>query len=621
MCQGAAGTGTRPDIRNMGWARLGAPFAVVAALLCALGVLVLTNETWEERVLEREISREVNAPDRRVDIGVTIKTVVQDPNGAELIPGMPRMRVVGSPRHLGGIVDTKATPPRIDGPSRRWDVPGRPADTPARIWYLSEAQAAVVLHNFPVTDPSQLGQLVYGSEGAGKTHALAVWHYVRWIEHLGENREGGQTAPTEQRLEFVRREMFDLFGVDWYRYEISNARFVMCDGTRIQLVSTYRQSKAQGSPIQGFNWSWCGRDEGQDQVDVHEDIVNRGRSARQGGELYHQLITATAKDDSEWRSLRDMLIASGRWVKRQLSIYFSPFVTRKSIEDKIVTMGRREALRRYGNPDGTVDDLLPELAVFPSWDRKRNLVRRPQIATDVTAAVLAHYQSYIQRGARFSLACGHDPGEIYNTTEIAKLLMFGGTPTWCVVGEYRTEQTTAEAHALGLKKYLQDTFGVECGGSKAAIFIDPHGKGDRNTDYQTHYMAMQRAGLDAFNPAPMSGRIHRGARIQMLNRLLEPVALKAETVGGVPVLMPMEPRLVIAIDDRTGLPVAPELVRTFETMRKRPGENDPEGVRRKDAADPTHPAAALGYLLWPFEQEAITADTVKRALAEARRYQ
>jgi hypothetical protein len=43
-------------------------------------------------------------------------------------------------------------------------------------------------------------------------------------------------------------------------------------------------------------------------------------------------------------------------------------------------------------------------------------------------------------------------------------------------------------------------------------------------------------------------------------------------------------------------------------------------VVKKDAADPTHPPAALGYLLWPFEQEAITAHTVKIALAEARRY-
>lgn len=606
----------------MTWGPIVAALTLAAlALLVAVGALVLTTETWALRTEERALEQEVNAPDRFVDVGITLKVVEQDPHGAELIPGKPRLRVVGKPRHFGGVLDTKAVPPRIVGPSQRWDVPGRHPDAPPpRVWYVSRAQAEVVLHNYPVTQPGVMGQLVYGSEGAGKTRALAVWHYFRWLEHLGENREGGQTAPTETRLEFVRREMFDLFAPDWYTYRVDDQRFVMCDGTRIQLVSTYRQSKAQGSRIQGFNWSWCGRDEGQDQVDVHEDIVNRGRSARQGGELYHQLITATAKDDSDWRSLRDMLVDSGRWVRRGLSIYFSPFVTAKSIADKVATMDKREALRRYGNPDGTVDDLLPELAVFPSWDRKRNLVRRPQIATDVTAAVLAHYQSYMLHGARFSLACGHDPGEIYNTTEIAKLLMFGGTPTWTVVGEYRTEQTTAEAHALGLKEFLRANFGVEQGGSKAAVFIDPHGKGDRSTDYQTHYMAMQRAGLDAFNPSPVSARIHRGARIQMINRLLEPVALKVDGPTGQPVLMPMEPRLVIALDDRTGLPVAPHLVRSFESMRKRPGETDPEGVVKKNEQDPTHPPAALGYLLWPFEQEAVSADTIRRALAEARRY-
>jgi hypothetical protein len=315
-----------------------------------------------------------------------------------------------------------------------------------------------------------------------------------------------------------------------------------------------------------------------------------------------------------------MLIGSGRWVRRDLSIYFSPFVTAKSIADKIAMMDRREALRRYGNPDGTVDDLLPELAVFPSWDRKRNLVNRPLIATDVTAAVLSPYQSYMQPGARFSLACGHDPGVIFNTTEICKLIMFGGTPTWTVVGEFRTEQTTARAHAVGLKEYLQRNFGVETGGAKAAIFIDPHGKADLATDYQTHYMAMQSVGLDAFNPAPMTGRIHRGARIQMLNRLMEPVALGLGGAGAPPLVGGIAPRLVVALDER-GQPVAPHLVHSFETMRKRPGETDPEGVVRKDEKDPTHPPAALGYLLWPFEQEAATEHTVRAALAEARRYQ
>jgi hypothetical protein len=582
-------------------------YAIVALLAAAaaIGALVLTNETWAQRVEERALEREVNAADRFVDVGVTIKVVVQDPAGAELIPGMPRLRVVGAPRHLGGVIDTGAVPPRLVGPSQRWGT-GKPGAVPPRVWYLSEAQAEIVLHNFPLTQPDVMGQLVYGSEGAGKTHALAVWHYVRWIEHLGENREGGQTAPTETRLEFVRREMFNLFDPAWYTYRVDDARFVMCDGTRIQLVSTHRQSKAQGSPVQGYNWSWCGRDEGQDQVDVHEDIVNRGRSARRGGELYHQLITATAKDDSDWRSLRDVLVNSGRWVKRGLSIYFSPFVTAKSIADKVVTMDAREVLRRYGRPDGTVDDLPPELAVFYGWDRKRNTAKRPQIATDVTSAILTQYGSYMQRGARFSLVCGHDPGIIYNTTEVAKLIMFGGVPAWLVVGELRTEQTTAQAHAVALKKYLQDTFGIERGGSKAAVFIDPHGKGDSDTDYQTHYMAMQHVGLDAFDPAPMTHMISRSARVQMTNRLLMPAG--------------SEPRLIVALDDH-GKPVAPHLVESFETMRKRPGETDPEGVRRKDTKDPTHPTAALGYLLWPFEQEAITAHTQQLALAEARRYQ
>ena len=39
--------------------------------------------------------------------------------------------------------------------------------------------------------------------------------------------------------------------------------FELCDGTRIRFQHTHRQSAAQGSPVQGFNWSWAGRDEMQ----------------------------------------------------------------------------------------------------------------------------------------------------------------------------------------------------------------------------------------------------------------------------------------------------------------------------------------------------------------------
>ena len=577
-------------------------------------LLVLTAASFRRREFQRWLDDETAAPDRYVDAHVRLHVVVQDPSGAELVPGKPLLRIVDT-YYLGAWIDTKSSPPRLMSGST-WA-----ADTECDLgwgqdWYCSQEQADALLHD----DPEKLGQLVYGSEGAGKTRALAMWHYIRWLENIGHQREGGQTAPTGKRLEFVRKEMLLLFPESWYRYKISDDVFVMCDGTRIQLVSTYRQSKAQGSPIQGFNWSWCGRDEAQDQIDVHEDIESRGRSAPGG--LYWQLATATAKDDSAWRDLRDILIASDAWLKRSLSIFRSPFTSTRFLADKAKTMDVREFRRRYGDPKtGEVSDLLPELAVYFGWDRKRNFVPYPQIATDVTAAVLAGYQSYTRRGARFAIGVGHDPGSIYNTSTIWKLLMLWHeqtrthVPTWTCVGELQTKQTTAREHAKQLKRKLQDEFFVELAdSSKALIFCDPHGRGDTDTDYQTVYMAFQGEGLDVFNPAPMTKRISRSARIGMMNRLMRGTAEKfldgADENAGVS-------RLAIA--HIGGRSCAPKLVEALETLQKQPGDDNPEGTHKKNEDDKTHAPASAAYFLWPFEQEAATANTVSVALADARR--
>ncbi len=550
----------------------------------------------------RGVSERVEGVDRFVDIGVIFKTVRANPKGAELIEGKPRLDVIRE-QARGGIVDTKANPPRIVGPSRS-----------PRIWYVSEEQEAGLFHR----DPAQLGQLVYGSEGAGKTRLLGMWHYLMWIANLGERREGGQTAPTDRRLGFVREEMFSLFPRSWFRYRSAEKQFLMCDGTRIQLVSTYRQSKSQGSPIQGYNWSWCGRDEAQDSTDVHEDIESRGRSARvspDGTVLYWQMATATAKDDSEWRELRDVLLASGKWLKRNLSIFRSPFTASSFLASKKASMDAREFLRRYGDPiTGEVGDLPPELAVYYGWIRKRNLTALPRIATDVTEALISGYKSYVRPSAKMRLIACHDPGSIYNTTEILRLVMFGDMPTWIVVGEHQTSQTSAREHARSLKRYIQEKFQLEIDpmpsnpnpSGKVVIFCDPHGKGESQTDYQSVYMAFQSEGLDVFSPSPMTARIKRRARIEMVNRLLGGTAADPR------------PRLVVAQDEH-GRPVAPRLVEAFEELKKRPGDDDPEGTQRKDAADKTHAPAALAYGLWPFEQEAFTAHTIKVALAEARR--
>lgn len=554
-------------------------------------IAMMTSDSMLERKLEQQLVDRVESVDRYVDASVSLHVVTANaiPN-AKTISINGRTLSILRTHHRGGIIDTKLGKPAIIGFSA----------TP-RVWCCSEDQEAALFHKGPA-----LAQLIYGSEGAGKTTLLCMWHFFRWIDHLGERREGGQTAPTLARLGLVKLEMLKTFGSSWGRYVARDEfeGFEMCDGTRIRFRYTHAQSAAKGSPIQGYNWSWCGRDEMQDQgTDVHGDIESRGRSAQDG--KYAQLATATAKDDSEWRELRDVVLASGAWLKRSLSIFRSPFVDPRFLETKKASMSAREFLRRYGDPiTGEVGDLAPELAVYYGWLRSRNLVAMPQIAKDVTTAVLSGYRSFLYPGRQFGLLCAHDPGVIYNTSEVMKLLMFGDVPTWVVVGELQTKQTTEHQHAAALAKYLRDEFYVNhptIGGPLALTFIDPHGKGEGHTDYSSVYGAFQKEGHDCFSPAAITGRIKRAPRIEMMNRLLGGSADSPNT-----------PRLVIATDDR-GKPCAPRLVEAFESLKKKAGDNDPEGSQRKDEDDKTHAPAAAAYGLWMFEQEALTAFTVKTA--------
>lgn len=590
---------------------------VVAAAVLLAGFTLLIASTYRSREFDRWLDEETSAPDRYVDASVRLHVVAKDPAGVETDPTkLTKLRT----HRLGGWIDTQWTPPRLmtNGGSILSD------DTECELgegrdWYCSEDQEPVILHS----DNEPAGKLALGGMGAGKTTGGVIWTYLRWLEHVGarwsdpeavddterehgKSVEGGITAPTQTRVDLVLNEMFGMFAPNWYRYTSSEGVVTMCDGTRIRAVSTYRQSASQGSRIQGFNWSWWLGDEMQDQVDEYVNIQARLRSAKSGNGK--RLATATAKDASDWRTWRESL-ASVDWLVHQMLGTRSPFVA----AEHWAKMKRSTSVNEYKRLV-LAEDAPSELAVYYAWDRKRNSVARPEIATNVTPAVLVGYQSFVRPGARFSLLVGHDPGAIYNTSTIWRLLMLWHAPakqlvpTWVAVGEHQTKQTTAREHARSLRLKLQTEFGIERGNdsSKALIFCDPHGKGEAATDYQSVYMAFQGEGLDVFNPAPMTGKIKRAARVEMMNRLMGGAADS-----------PGVPRLAVASLD--GKPLAPKLVESFESLLKKPGDDNPEGTQRKDVDDKTHAPASAAYALWPFEQESITAATVRLAMSEAQR--
>jgi hypothetical protein len=592
----------------------------VAALLLIGVVVVFSDLAWRKRKWERDLRERSESIAHFVNVGVELRVVVEDVAGDELIEGAPRMRVVHRKR-AGGWLDTELG--RIIAPTAHHE---------RTVWYCSTDQYPVIVH----ADELPLGIQVIGSEGAGKTSILAPWHYFRWLEHLGEHRLGGMTAPTRNRLAHFLRDVHKQYPRGWYTYTKRDQTLQLADGTGIQLVSMHQSSREEGSPLQGYNFSWLSADEMQDSTDRHADMEARGRSAKKRAwrgeqkKVYKQIRTASQKDAQAWRDYLALIASSGVYDTRKMLGVNSPFIGADHWERLRKVMSKRDYDRRV-----LALDVGLELAVFHGWDRKRNLVRVPDIgAIDVTPAITADYESYTRPGARFSIIVDHDPGVIFNTSIVKRLQMIAGVPTWVVCGELQTKQTTGRQHARALREYLQRNFGIERGryvpvfdklghvvidpttgrqeqrflpdpdSSKALVFCDPHGKGKTETDYDTVYGAFQKEGLDVFSPSRK--QIKRRVRIDIVNRLLCDANEPPVT------------RLVIAADEQ-GQPVAPVLVDAFESLQKRPGDDDPEGHQEKDEHDKTHAPAALGYGLYVFEQEAITEETIRRAVAAARR--
>ena len=536
---------------------------------------MLSDLSWRKKRVERTLREVVDDPDRFVDIGVELRTVAADPNGLELIEGKPKLRILRT-RHFGGMLDSRAVPARLVGPSRS-----------PQVWYCSEDQESVLLNV-----EGKAGQLVYGSEGAGKTVVLAMFHYFQWISHLGEDREGGATAPTGDRLDLVRAEMFRLYPSSWYTFRVADGILVFADKTRIRLVSTYQQSAALGSPIQGFSWSWATRDEGQDQVERHSDIESRGRAAKHG--VYPQLITATAKDNPDWRTLRDMLQASGLWTRRTMLATSSPFVAPSFWEAKRLTMTPREYDRRI-----LAMDVGPERMLYYTWARDLSVRPVPQIgAEDVTSQVLSQW------GNGISVLVGHDPGKLWHVSVLLKAYRDKNPIgySWFVVDEVTTRQSTVETHVGELLTKLREDWGCNRpdwkgrraeGGNIAMVRADPYSDSSSgDAPDRGVYTTFRKQGI-LIHPAAYApsanvlkvGRVSKEGRLDMVNRLL------CSADGS--------RRLFVACDDLRR-PAAPKLVDALETM-----ERDVAGraeMERKDDRDKSHWPAALGYALWQVER-------------------
>lgn len=567
-----------------------------ALAVVAIGLALLTNSAWRRRMIVRDFSEVVEGSDRFVDIGVVLNVVKANPNGKALLAGKPRVSILRSHR-FGGIVDTKLDRPALIGQSKN-----------PRHWFCSEDQEPVILHR----DSDPMGQLALGSMGAGKTSTIPMWTYLRWLENLGRRNpiaEGGVLAPTEARLEIVLAEFRNAYPSTWYRYRTADKVIEFCDRTRVRLVSTYRQSEAQGSRVQGYNWSFASRDEGQDQVEEHEHIEARLRSSEDGRPK--QLITATSKSSPDWRTLRDRLLAAteedGRsyWVKRVMLGVNSPFVHASHWERMRASMPRRAYDQLVG-----AQDLKPELATYEEFSRETNMVTVPEIGwTDVTANEL--------RGsaANRHLLVGYDPGTLWHVSlpinafvrnqDYQSYLRGVVRPFWVVRGEINTSQSTVEQHILELLVYantrhlnlLTRDGRIDPSCNQMLVRADP--ASEQVNDNKTHksvYTKFANSGIH-IKPAAYNaendghGKVPKDPGIEVIKTLFCNAAKDPRPF--------IDRRLYIErLADSS--PAAPMLVKAIERC-----ERDAYGkaeTTKKGPADMSHWTAALRYALWAIER-------------------
>lgn len=553
------------------------------ALLVALAVLMLTQTAYAIRKIARSVARDNEATDRYVDIGVTLHVVKADPNGEQLIEGARKMRILHS-HYYGGILDTKANPPRIVDDSAN-----------PQVWYCSDDQWQVIQHG----DEEPVGKLALGGMGAGKTTAGIIWTYLRWLEHLGKREEGGITAPTEKRLRLVLDELFKMWPSSWWSFNSEMGLITLCDGTKLRAVSTHRQSESQGSRIQGFNWSWWLGDEFQDQIREQNNIQARLRSAKNG--RAKRLATVTAKDSPDWRTTQEQMIGSPDWTLYTLLGPSSPFVG----PDHWLSMQRSMTDRDYRRLV-LAEDLPPESRLYHAFDRKHNLRPIPRVgARKITSYVLSRKTN----NPSHSLLVGHDPGAAKAGTvwlDAYELAQFPGDVFWWVRGERFTVHETAEQHATKVLADVRSERGVNMPGRPeiAHVRSQPLGSAEDKPDLSIKKI-WQRVGFD-FWFAQYSvdgkgcGQIKKESRIGMVNTLW------CDATG--------KRRLFIECDD-TGKPAAPLLLAAIETM-ERDHLGRPEHEEKNVKHDKSDLPAALGYALWPFEKELAVAlrNEIKRGL-------
>lgn len=595
--------------------------ALVYVYLVVLGLLVTASIGVRERRVEKAYDR--LAAVERVDMGITLHVVRKEPDtGQELITGLPRMALVET-HNLGGMV-------QIGGAPEGWDTATQgepptafyvgPSERP-QVWYASEQQAHLILH-----EKDEAGKdlppwlLIEGSEGSGKTRALAMWLAVQSLRFIGTDAEHGITAPTGKRLGHMRDAIKKMWPARWYRYHRNDDLFTWHAGPRFQCVTATERSEAAGSGVQGFTWVGAVADELQDHFAVEGDIEARCRDPRAAGKA-KRLCSSTQKDSPEWRTFREACRTPANdnaepvWGVRKLLGLDSPFIFDAHWKRMRAsgTMSEREWRRRI-----LALDVGPEKQVYFNWRRTfdnqkpAGLAPIPANAVDVTARELRAW------GKNVTVLAGHDPGLRQHVTVFLKAFECpkDRAPRWFVVGEVTSPESTIHGHIQQVKTEAArrwscvpepDRFGnVDPNAATMLVRIDPATQSGEDHPGDDVYRAWRVAGLQAkaaaYGRTAKATPLKKRQRIDLVNTLLSATAEVGEVRRLFVALLDDAGRPLYARNDNApivGKPAAPNLVKAFETM-----ETDAAGkaeTERKDANDMSHWPAATAFALWLIE--------------------
>lgn len=510
-------------------------------------------------------------PNRVIDYTIRLHTVEQDlDHGAAVFQGKPPVVSLGHEDLYG----------RWDTLTKRWIGP---SDIPnPRRWYCTAAARPLIIH----ADERPDSQLIMGAMGGGKTIGVLRFWTILQALRLAEYApiEMGVTAPTDQRLEEIILGMQQAMRPEWYSYSDKRRMFRLRCGVTIRCVGTARRSRALGSRIQNWNWAACASEELQDSVEDNSHIDARGRTAIGG--RYKRCSGATVKDAPEWRQLLDELKTSGEWSIDRVIGPDNPFVWPVFWEKLKNKFSKRQYQRMV-----LAMDVSPEDAIYPSWVRELNLRPVPQVGVeDVTAEVIAR----AGLGRNVHALVGHDPGEIWDVSEILKAYRRRGDwrHAWWVVGEVTT-QGGSDVHALELLRLLRSPK-FDCNqldrknrpvlhGPRAQVRIDPSADKEVLTTLRGYGLQCRWAAYNAKGNGP--GKVPKEPGIDVVDRLL---------------CSPAEERWLYVDCDERRKPSSPRLVESFERSKR--DERGLSETEKKTKDDLSHWPASLRYAMWLLER-------------------